>query len=522
VLLIACANIANLLLARSAARTGEMAVRLSIGANRGHLITQLLTESVLLAGFGGIGGLFVARWTLDLMMTLLPAEASQTVQFRLDWSILPVTAAVTLGTGLLFGIFPALHSTRPDLMASIKGQAGQPSGARAAARFRTVLATTQIALSMSLLVAAGLFVKSLVNVTRVDLGLNPDHVVTFRLAPLLNGYKPERSRQFFADVEQLMAAQPGVVSVSDSTVPLLSGSNNNNGVVVEGFRAGPDTDISSRVNRIGPNYFRTLGMRLLAGREFSERDGNSAPKVAIVNEAFLKKFNLGMDAIGKRIGPGGRDAKLDTEIVGIVQNAKYSQVKQEMLPTYFVPFRQADIGFLTFYVRTSTDPEAFMTTVRAQIVKLDPNLPVDDLKSLPQQIQENVFLDRFVTVLSTSFAVLATLLAAVGLYGVLAYTVSQRTKEIGLRMALGAQPQRVRRMVLKQVVLMLAVGGVIGLTAAVWIGSAASALLFEMKGWDPIVLTTAAMGLAIIALAAGFAPANRAAHIDPMRALRYE
>jgi predicted permease len=521
VLLIACANIANLLLARSAARAGEMAVRLSIGASRRHLITQLLAESCLLASFGGAGGLVVAKWTLDLITAMLPPEAATTTQFHLDWGILPVTAAVTLGTGILFGIFPALHSTRPDLIASIKGQAGQPSGARAAARFRTVLATSQVALSMALLVAAGLFMKSLANISRVDLGLNPDNVVIFRVAPVLNGYKPERSRQFFKDLEGALSAQAGVSSVSDSTVPLLSGSNNNNNVLVEGFRAGLDTDVSSRFNRVGPDYFRTLGIRVLAGREFSQTDDNGAPKVAIVNEAFLKKFGLGSDAVGRHVGSQA-DGKLDIEIVCIARNAKYSQVKQEMLPTYFLPYRQADVGAMTYYVRTSANPDAFMATVRREVVKLDPNLPVDNMKTLPDQIEQNVFLDRFVTVLSAAFAVLATLLAAIGLYGVLAYTVSQRTKEIGLRMALGAQPKRVRGMVLKQVGLMIVVGGTIGLTVAVWVGSIASALLFQMKGWDPVVLVSAAIGLTLVALAAGYAPANRAAQIDPMRALRYE
>jgi predicted permease len=374
---------------------------------------------------------------------------------------------------------------------------------------------------MALLVAAGLFMKSLVNISRVNLGLNPDNVVTFRVSPLFNGYKPERSRQFFQDLEQSLAAQPGVMSLSGSSVPLLAGSNNNNDVLVEGFQAGLDTNISSRFTRVGPDYFRTLGIQILAGREFSQTDGNGLAKVAVVNEAFLKKFSLGSDAVGRHIGMKA-DNKLDVEIVGIARNAKYSQVKQEMLPTYFLPYRQADVGSLSYYVRTSGNPDAIMAVIRKAVTTLDPNLPVDDMRTLPDQIEENVFLDRFVTTLATAFAVLATLLAAIGLYGVLAYTVSLRTKEIGLRMALGAQPGRVRGMVLKQVALMVAVGGTIGLTVAVWVGSIASALLFEMKGWDPLVLVGAAIGLTLVALAAGYAPANRAAHIDPMRALRYE
>jgi predicted permease len=311
------------------------------------------------------------------------------------------------------------------------------------------------------------------------------------------------------------------MSVSGSSVPLLAGSNNNNDVLVEGFQAGLDTNISSRFTRVGPDYFRTLGIQILAGREFSQTDGNGLAKVAIVNEAFLKKFSLGSDAVGRHIGMKA-DNKLDVEIVGIARNAKYSQVKQEMLPTYFLPYRQADVGSLSYYVRTSGNPDAIMAVIRKAVTTLDPNLPVDDMRTLPDQIEENVFLDRFVTTLATAFAVLATLLAAIGLYGVLAYTVSLRTKEIGLRMALGEQPGRVRGMVLKQVALMVAVGGTIGLTVAVWVGSIASALLFEMKGWDPLVLVGAGIGLTLVAFAAGYAPANRAAHIDPMRALRYE
>ena len=522
VLLIACANIANLLLARSAARASEMAVRLSIGASRRHLIVQLLTESCLLASMGGLVGLLVAKWTLDFMMTLLPAEVIDTVQFHLDWSVLPVTAGVTLATGLLFGLFPAIHSTRPDLIASLKGQAGQPSGHRAAARFRTLLATAQIALSMALLVAAGLFTKSLVKVGRAELGLNPENVVMFRVAPVLSGFKPERSRQFFERLEDGLAAMPGVTMVSASSVALLSGSNNNNSLIIEGFEAGPDTDTSNRLNRVSPGYFASLGIPLVAGRDFTRADGFETPKVAIVNEAFLKKYNLTRDFIGRHVGARDGQNKLDIEVVGIVKNAKYSQVKQEMLATYFTPYRQSEVGLLTYYVRTAMDPTLVMTNIRKTVTSIEPTMPVDDVRTLPQQIRDNVFLDRFIGILSTAFASLATLLAAIGLYGVLAYTVSQRTKELGLRMALGAAPGRVRGMVLKQVGKMIAVGGAIGLTAASWIGTVAASLLFEMKGSDPGVLAAAACLLTFVAIAAGFMPAHRASQIDPMRALRYE
>jgi len=523
VLIIACANIANLLLARSAARAGEMAVRLSIGASRGRLVFQLLTESLLLAVLGGIAGMFVAQWTLDLIASLLPNFAATTLDFHVDRTAMLFGAALTIGTGLLFGLFPAIHSTRPDLVSSLKGQAGQPSGARAAARFRTSLATAQIALSMALLVSAGLFTKSLMNISRVDLGVKVDNVIMFGLSPELNGYTPARTKQLFERLEEELAALPGVNGVTSALVPLLGGSNWGNDVAVEGFPAGPDTDTNSRFNEVGPEYFRTLGVPLIAGREFRRADGAGAPKVAIVNEAFAKKFNLGRDAVGRRIGNRGDKEGLDTQIVGLVQNAKYSEVKREVPPLFFRPYRQDDrLGNITFYVRTSLDPEQFLPNVPKVVAKLDANLPVEDLRTMPQQIRQNVFLDRMISVLSAAFAGLATLLAAIGLYGVLAYTVSQRTREIGLRMALGAAPSRVRGMVLRQVGVMTIVGGVIGLTAAIWLGRLAQSLLFEMKGYDPVVLVSAAAALSVVALGAGFVPAHRASQVDPMQALRYE
>lgn len=522
VILIACANIANLLLARSAARATEMAVRLSIGASRRQLVGQLMTESLLLAGMGGLAGLLVARWTLALMMTMLPAEVQETIEFRLDWSVLPIAAAITLATGVLFGLFPAVHSTRPDLIASIKGQAGQPGGGRSASRFRSSLATAQIALSMALLVAAGLFTRSLINASKVDLGLNTEHVLMFRVAPVLNGYSVERGRQLFEQIEDAISALPGVLSVTESTVALLSGSNNNNSLIIEGYEVGPDTDTTVRANRIGTEFFRLLGIPLLAGRDFTRADGIDAPKVAVVNEAFLKKFNLGPDAVGRHLGQRDGQNALDIEIVGIARNAKYSEVKQEMLATYFMPYRQSAAGFMTYYVRTSTEPEAMAASIRKVVSGLDRNLPVDDLRTLTQQVRDSIFLDRFIGTLATAFATLATLLAAIGLYGVLAYTVSLRTREIGLRMALGAAPEQIRNMVLRQVATMLAVGGALGLVAAVWIGLAAASMLFEMKSWDPVVLITAALTLSIVALVAGFLPARRAARIDPMIALRYQ
>jgi predicted permease len=523
VLLIACANIANLLLARSAARSGEMALRLSIGASRWQLVRQLLVESCLLAFFGGLAGLVVARWTLSLIATLLPKEATDVVALAIDPSVMLFAGALAIGTGLFFGLFPALHSTRPDLVSIIKGTAGQPSGARSASRFRWTLATSQIALSMALLVAAGLFAKSLLNVSKTELGLKADNVIMFSLSPALNGYKPEAALSFFERVEDALSVLPGVTAVTSGTVALLAGNNWGNNVAVDGFDAGPDTDTNSRFNLIGPQYFQTLGMTMIAGREFTRGDVLAQPRVAIVNEAFAKKFNLGRDAIGKHMSDQGFDGKKDIEIVGLVQNAKYSDVKREIPPQFFRPYRQdKNAGFITFYVRTAADPVPFMTNIPKAIARLDAQLPVEDLRTLPEQVKQNVFLDRFISVLSTAFACLATLLASVGLYGVLAYTVSQRTREFGVRMALGAAPGRVRGMVMRQVGLMTIVGGAIGLAGAIGLGKLSESLLYQLKGSDPIVLAGAAIALAVVALGAGFIPAHRASQVEPMRALRYE
>src|SRR3954463_6337632 len=521
VLLIACANIANLLLARSAARASEMAVRLSIGARRSRLVSQLLTESLLLALFGGIAGMFVAHGTLALIMSLMPAEAAQAMAFSISGTALLFAGVLTIGTGLLFGLFPALHSTRPDLVSTLKGLAGQPSGAKGAARFRLALATTQIALSMMLLAASGFFVKSLINVSRVDLGIKIDNVITFGLSPELNGYKAEQARLFFERLEQELRAVPGVTGVTVALVPLLGGSNWGDEVAVQGFQGGPDIDSSARYNEVGAGYFSTMGVPLMSGREFTDADGPNAPKVVVVNEEFVKKFKLGRDAVGKLIGSGGYRGKLDTTIVGVAQNSKYSAVKGNVPPLFFTAYRQdPQLGSASFYVRTAGDPAHSAASVTAVVKRLDPNLPMEDLKTLTQQVRDNTFLDRMMTTLSSLFGGLATLLAAIGLYGVLAYTVSQRTREIGLRMALGAAPAAVRRMVLRQVAWMTAIGGVLGLAGAVWLGLKAGSLLYEMKGFDPAVLAVSALALTIVALAAGFIPAYRASQGEPMSALR--
>jgi predicted permease len=521
VLLIACANISNLLLARGAARSGEMSVRLALGGSRWQLVSQLLTESLLLGILGGLAGLGVAALTLRGMSAWMPSMASDTFSPHLDPTILGFTALLALVTAVLFGLFPALHGTRPDLITAIREQGGQPTGGRAAARWRSALATAQIGLALALLASAGLFTKSLANISHLDLGVKVDSVITFGVSPELNGYTPEQSLVFFRRLEDALAETPGVASVSGAMVALMAGNNWGNDVGVEGFPKGPDVDDNSRFNAVGPDYFATVGMPILIGREFTRSDIAGAPKVAIVNQAFARKFKLGANPVGRRMDQG--NDSLDMEIVGLVQDAKYSDVKRDVPPVFFIPYAQGRrVGSLSYYVKARGNPQALLPVVSRVVKGLDENLPIEDLRTMPEQVRENVFLDRFVTFFSATFALLATLLAAIGLYGVLAYTVAQRTREIGVRMALGADPGRVRSMVLLQVGRMTAIGGVFGLVAAALIGRVAESLLFRLKGWDPGVLLLAALVLTLVALCAGLVPAYRASRLDPVRALRYE
>ena len=523
VLLIACANIANLLLARGANRATEMGLRLALGASRWRLITQLLVESLVLAMLGGLVSLLVARWTLQGIAALLPQDAAMTLQFRVQLPVMLFAAGLAVATGFLFGLFPALHSTRPDLITSIRAGAGQIAGGGVAGRFRTSLAVAQIALSTTLLVSAGLFLKSLVNVSRVDLGIRIDSVATFSVSPLRIGYDTLRAKLLYTRIEEELRALPGVTGVTSSMVPLLSGDSWGNDVRVQGFECLPDTDCNSRYNAAGAGYFAMFGTPLLAGREFQASDQYGAAKVAVVNLAFAEKFGLGREAVGKFMGRSGGNDSLGIQIVGLAPNVAYNNAKHAPQAVFYLPWmQQGVVGQMYFYARTRLPSDRLIAAVPQMMKRIDPTLPVQDLKTMPQQLRENVFLDRMISVLSAAFALLATVLAAVGLYGVLAYSVSQRTREIGVRMALGADSGRVQRMVLRQVGAMVVVGSAVGALGAFGLGRAARSLLYGLEGHDPVVFVTAVLLLAAVAFGAGWLPARRASRTPPMMALRYD
>ena len=529
VVLIACANIASLLVARGAARATEIAVRVSLGASRRQLVAQLLAESCLLGALGGAASLAVAWATLRLVGSFIPPAAAGfgvTLSLDLRPSVFVFAALVSLATALLFGLFPALHATRPDLVSTIRAGAGQIAGGqRAAGRFRMALVTAQIALSMALLGCAGMFVASMRNVGRVALGMEAERVVQFALLPEFNGYDRRRAHALFIRVEDELAATPGVAAVSASGVPLLTGSNNGGDVRVQGVATAPDADVNVRYDPVGPGFFRAMRIPLVAGREFTAADRLGAPQVAVVNEAFARKFGLGRDAVGRRVGRAGGAAgdSLPLEIVGLVRDARYSNVKVPPPPIMYTAYRQdSTVTAAAFYVRTPLPPAQLLGTIPGVVARIDRTLPVPLLKPLSQQVRENVYLDRMIGTLAAGFAVLATLLAAVGLYGVLAYTVAQRTREIGVRMALGASAGRVRGLVLGQVARVAIVGGALGTAGALALGGAAQSLLFGLDGHDPVVLAGAALVLAAAALAAGYVPAWRASRLEPVTALRAE
>jgi predicted permease len=520
VLLIVCVNVANLMLARGARRAGELAIRSSIGASRRQLVGDLLLESGVLGVLGGFASLPVALATLRALAALVPAGTFEGQVFPVTFSPAAgaFAVALTLGTVLLFGLLPALRASRADPGAAMKGEAHNSVSGRGVTRVGGALATSQVVLSMMLLVVAGLFVQSLANLARADLGMNVDSLVTFTVSPRRNGYGDAQAMQFFGALE--LASQPGVTSVASSMALVLGPSGWGGPVQIEGREPDSAASTVSR-NDVSPSFFRTLSIPLLEGRGFTPTDDLGAPPVGIVNQAFVHKFHLENEAIGKRVSFVG--LKSNIEIVGVVGNAKYNSVRFDAPPQLILPRLQNDnIAALSYYVRAAIPTDVLMATIRGVVAAADPNLPVMSLSTMDDVVKINTGLERIVATLAGGFALLATLLAAIGLYGVLAYNVAQRTREMGLRLALGATAGGLRRMVLRQVAKIALVGMPIGIGIGVLLGQGAKAMLYGLSSYDPLVLGAAVVVLAGVVLAAGYFPARRASTVAPMEALRHE
>jgi len=521
VLLIACANVANLLLARAAARQKEIAVRLALGASRARVVRQLLVESTVLALAGGAAGLAIAWWSGKALLQFLPDSAStQVLSTTPDLRVMAFAFALSLATGILFGLAPAIQSTRPAIAPTLKDQ--QSNVSAGAKRLRGALVAAQVALSLVLLVGAGLFAKSLYHLQAVDPGFRTSNLISFSIDPSLNGYAQPRMKQLFERLEDSLARIPGVTAVTSTEIAPLSGNDSMSTVKVEGYQPKPDENMNPYTNDVGPGYFSAMGIPLIAGREFTRADASGAPTVAIINEKMAQYFFGKESALGRRFG-FGRDKTTSIEIVGVVKNSKYDNLREEMTRTVYLPWAQDDrIEQMTFYVRSSQHAGGIGSALRGAVAALDANLPVYDLATVETGIANSIYIDRMIAALSTFFGALATLLAAIGLYGVMAYNVARRTREIGLRMALGAERGSVLWLVMKEVALLAGVGIAVALPAAYAVGRAVNSQLYGVPPADFAVLAGGALLLALVAAVAGYFPAVRATRVDPLVALRYE
>ena len=523
VLLIACANVANLLMARAAGRQKEIAVRLAIGASPSDILTQILVESVALSLAGGALGVLLAGQAGEALLRFLPFDRiSAGISAVPDWRILGFTAVVSIVCGLVFGLAPAFETTHPDLASTLKEQTGAPAGA-AHVRLRKGLVAGQVGLSLLLLLGAGLFLQSLKNLRRIDLGFRPDHLVSFTIQPSLNGYDAPRSIALFDRLRQRIAVLPGIQSVAATQTPLLTGEDVLSSIVVPG-REPKENENAPNVAAVSPGYFAGLGMPILAGREFTEADAGRAPSVAVINQAFAQQYFDTANPMGRSFYFTS-DRKTPVTIVGVAKDGKYGDLREAKQPFIFRPYAQGyspGEGGMTWYVRTSREPLAAVAMLRQAVRDSDSTLPVFDVKTMEQQIDDSVFANRILSTLTAFFALLATGLAAIGLYGVMSYAVARRTREIGIRMALGARPGEVVSMVLREVALLAGGGIAVAIPLAYPLTRLARSMLYGVAPGDAGMLAAAACVLAAAALAAGYFPAARAARIDPQIALRQE
>lgn len=526
VLLVACANIANLLLARGAARQREIAVRLALGANRLRLLRQLLTESLLLGGLGGLAGLAFAWWGRSLLLALEPLGPSAPVlDLALDWRVLGFTIAAAMVTSVLFGLAPAWRATRLDLNAEFAGGA-RALGAGTRSPLARGLMVVQVALSLVLLVGAGLFARTLINLQHLDAGFDPTRLLLFRVNGLSAGHPRAGLEPLYARIADRVARLPGVKSVAYSRVPVLANSSWTTNMAVEGYNPAAKESPSLQMNGVNAAFFATYRLPLLHGRAFDERDTADARKVAIVNEAFARKYFPDESPVGRHLNIGGSDRydpATAVEIVGVARDSRSRFLKEKPAPAAYVPHAQLKNAFwANFALRVEGEPQALASSLSAAVREIDPTLPVFDVRTQEDQIERLMSSERMFARLSAFFGLLALLLASVGLYGLLSYSVLRRTGEIGLRMALGAVPRHVLWMIVRESLLLASLGIVIGLGAAWGLSRLVASRLYGLSASDPVTYAGVGLLLVTVAVIASLLPARRAAAVDPMVALRTE
>jgi predicted permease len=516
VLLLVCANVANLLLSRAASRQKELSVRLSLGATRARLIRQLLTESLLLAVAGGGLGILVGYWGRQL----LPGPATQMP--AVDWRIVAFLLGVTVLAGVIFGLAPALRGAGMNVNAALK------ENGRSVIATRSVLGKSllvaQVAISLVLLVGAGLFLRTLHNLRQVDVGFNPRNLVLFRVSPQLNRYDETRMAQLYTQMFERIGAVPGVKGVTMSLPALLSGSVNSTDIYVQGRvypTGGERLDVEMYRLVVGPDFFKVMEIPLLSGRTFTAHDTDTSSKVVIINDAAARKFFPGENPLGRRVG-NSLEKTSEFEIVGLVRDVRYNSVREPAPPTMYVPYRQARLGNAVFEVRAGDHAAASVGAVREAIRQIDPNLPLMDVSTQLEQIERRFAQEKVFAQAYTLFGAIALLIASVGLFGLMSYSVARRTNEIGIRMALGAQRHDVLTMVMRESMLLVVAGVVIGIAAAAAASRLVGTLLFGLPATDLPTVGAAILVMIVVSALAGYLPARRAAHVDPMVALRYE
>jgi putative ABC transport system permease protein len=522
VLLIAAVNVASLLLVRSAARVREFSLRYALGANARRVVQQLLLEGVLIGIGGGAAGLLIAPVCVRVLVHRLDPDTATAFSTTLDARLLAFNFAIALAVSVLFSLAPALSLIRPDIVNALKQQTSTVSGGTL--NFRRLIVSLQVGLSVLLLVGSGLFVRTMQNLRQVDTGFNPSHLITFHINPQLSGYAQEKIPIVQQSVLEAMATQPGVQAVGATDDPELADNNHNGNVTVEGYNAPPDEDYDVEVPAINPGFFHAMQVPLLAGRSFTEDDDSTHPPVGIVNETFVKHyFSSPEAAVGKRVAHGGGKNLQFMTIVGVSRDAKHMSLREAAPPTLFTPLRQQKVlGQLFIYLRTSTPPEQSFAMVRQTMKQVDPGLGVDAMRTMDDQIETTLSNERMIELLAISFGLLATMLAGVGLYGVLAYSTAQRTREIGIRIALGSSRLGVTRLVLMDVLRLAGIGIAVAIPCSVLLGRLLRSQLFGVSTADPFILAGVVLLIAMVALVAAIVPARRASTVDPNTALRNE